>query len=177
MPKTVNIDFYRVVMPENAATTFDVDVGSSGQGAHPRPDHITFEVSAMVVQFLGYVVGADPVARTIDVKKPMKLDGFHASCLSSNSVNPYVIMAEAKVIAAAQGLVGWTIELADSDANMGTCDWDAKTIKLAPRHITSVSEARDTVLHETAHALQVVSHGTAHNAVLHELRHRHNRIE
>jgi predicted RecB family nuclease len=39
-------------------------------------------------QKFGDVVGADPVARTIDVKKPMKLDGFHASCAFAHSRYP-----------------------------------------------------------------------------------------
>ena len=39
-------------------------------------------------QKFGDVVGADPVARTIDVKKPMKLDGFHTSCAFAHSRYP-----------------------------------------------------------------------------------------
>ncbi len=39
-------------------------------------------------QKFGEVVGADPVARTIDVKKPMKLDGFHASSAFAHSRYP-----------------------------------------------------------------------------------------
>ena len=31
MPKTVNIDFYKVVMPENAATTFEALLARIGQ--------------------------------------------------------------------------------------------------------------------------------------------------
>lgn len=36
----------------------------------------------------GDVVGADCVARTIDVKKPIKLDGFHATCAFAHSRYP-----------------------------------------------------------------------------------------
>jgi predicted RecB family nuclease len=36
-------------------------------------------------QKFGDVVAADPTARTIDVKKPLKLDGFHASCVFAHS--------------------------------------------------------------------------------------------
>jgi predicted RecB family nuclease len=39
-------------------------------------------------QKFGDVVAADPVARTIDVKKPMKFDGFHPSCVFAHSRFP-----------------------------------------------------------------------------------------
>ena len=39
-------------------------------------------------QKFGDVVAADPLARTIDVKKPIKLDGFHPTCAFAHSRYP-----------------------------------------------------------------------------------------
>jgi hypothetical protein len=102
-----------------------------------------------------------------------------ASLTNQYGVNPSAVLCEAYAVAGAEGLLadGWTIELLDDTVNAGTCIESTKTIKLSPRWMTSVAEARDTYLHEIAHALQTVHHGTAHNAVLHELRHKHNRVD
>ena len=102
-----------------------------------------------------------------------------ASLANQYGINPSAVLIEAYGIAGAEGLLadGWTIELSDDTVNAGTCTESEKKITLSPRFMTSVAEARDTYLHEIAHALQTRHHGTAHNAVLHELRHKHNRIE
>lgn len=94
-------------------------------------------------------------------------------------INPHAVLCEATAVLHAEGLLadGWQVELDDDPVNAGTCTESTKTITLSPRWMTSVSEARDTYLHEVAHALQTVHHGTAHNAVLHELRHKHNRVD
>src|SRR5262249_13350594 len=39
-------------------------------------------------QYFGTVVAADPVARTIDVKKPVRLDGFHPPSVFAHSRFP-----------------------------------------------------------------------------------------
>ena len=44
---------------------------------------------------------------------------------------------------------------------------------LSPRWMSSWQEARDTVLHEVAHALQTIHHGTAFEACMRELRQKH----
>jgi hypothetical protein len=102
-----------------------------------------------------------------------------ASLTNQYGVNPSAVLCEAYAVAGAEGLLtdGWTILLDDDPVNAGTCTESTKTIKLSPRWMTSVAESRDTYLHEIAHALQTLHHGTAHNACLHELRHKHNRID
>jgi hypothetical protein len=104
---------------------------------------------------------------------------YVAPAVLPSGVNPYRILCEAHAIADAEGLLadGWVIELSDDAVNAGTCTEATKTIRLSPRWMSSWQEARDTVLHEVAHALQTIHHGTAHNAVLSELRDKHNRIE
>jgi hypothetical protein len=104
---------------------------------------------------------------------------YMAPAVLPSGVNPYRILCEAHAIAGAEGLLdeGWRIELQDDAVNMGTCTESTKTIQLSPRWMTSWEEARDTYLHEIAHALQTRHHGTAHTAVLSELRHKHNRID
>ena len=120
--------------------------------------------------------------RTLEAQltpQPPQLAKYVAPAVLPSGVNPYRILCEAHSIAHAEGLLadGWKIVLEDDAVNAGTCTESTKTIALSPRWMTSVEEARDTVLHEIAHACQTRHHGTAHDACLHELRHKHNRIE
>jgi len=103
---------------------------------------------------------------------------------NEHGVNPSAVLVEAYAVADAEGLLadGWKIELAneivdDGQLVYGTCNPATKTITLSVRKMTSVAEARDTYIHELSHACQTRHHGTAFEAVLHELRHKHNRID
>jgi len=87
---------------------------------------------------------------------------------NEHGVNPSAVLIEAYGVAD-----GWKIVLDDDPVNAGTCTESTKTITLSLRFMTSVAEARDTILHEIAHALQTRHHGTAFEAVLHEMRHKH----
>ncbi len=60
-------------------------------------------------QKFGDVVGADPVARTIDVKKPMKLDGFHATSAFAHSRYPTKEQSES-ILRLAEWIVAHGIE-------------------------------------------------------------------
>jgi hypothetical protein len=100
---------------------------------------------------------------------------YVAPAVLPSGVNPYRILCEAHSIADAEGLLaeGWKIVLEDDSVNAGTCTESTRTIMLSPRWMTSWEEARDTVIHEIAHACQTRHHGTAHDACLHELRQKH----
>jgi hypothetical protein len=92
------------------------------------------------------------------------------------AARPYRMLAEAYYIAAYNGLVEWNIKLqATDEKRAGWCDWPTKTITLVVSEMTSDEKAHDTVLHELAHALQIVHHGTAHDACLTELRRQYPR--
>ena len=60
-------------------------------------------------QKFGDVVAADPVARTIDVKKPMKLDGFHPTCAFAHSRYPTKEQSES-ILRLAEWIVAHGIE-------------------------------------------------------------------
>jgi predicted RecB family nuclease len=60
-------------------------------------------------QKFGEVVGADSVARTMDVKKPMKLDGFHASSAFAHSRYPTKEQSES-ILRLAEWIVAHGIE-------------------------------------------------------------------
>jgi predicted metal-dependent hydrolase len=79
-------------------------------------------------------------------------------------------LAQAHYAAARAGLYDWKITLDDDPVNMGTCTHETKTITLSKRWMTSEAEARDTVLHELAHARQLDHHGTAHASCMAELK-------
>ncbi len=95
-----------------------------------------------------------------------------------NAARPYRMLAEAYYIAALNSMDDWKIQLGPCDdvVHAGECCWQTKTITLDPRHLTSDDRAHEIVLHELAHALQIVHHGTAHNAVLEELKRQHPRL-
>ena len=93
--------------------------------------------------------------------------------LLPGGVNPYRILCEAHAVALQSGLYDWTIVLDDDPVNAGTCTESTKTIMLSPRWMSSWQEARDTVLHEVAHGLQTIHHGTAFAACMRELRQKH----
>jgi uncharacterized protein len=60
-------------------------------------------------QKFGDVVAADLVARTIDVKKPMKLDGFHATCAFAHTRYPTKEQSES-ILRLAQWIVAHEID-------------------------------------------------------------------
>ena len=86
------------------------------------------------------------------------------------NVDPEIILEEAALIAGQCGLDGWTLELDDSLDYFGTCNFNTKTIKLSPSRMTSWEDARLTVRHELAHALQNEQHGVAHCCVMEYIR-------
>lgn len=89
-----------------------------------------------------------------------------------SQVNPYRILAEAYWLAAQSGLSGWTITLDDDPVLAGSCTHETRTITLSKRWMYSWDYARDTVLHEIAHALQLNHHGVAHESVLADIKRR-----
>jgi uncharacterized protein len=60
-------------------------------------------------QKFGDVVGIDTMTRTIDVKKPMKLDGFHATCAFAHSRYPTKEQSES-ILRLAEWIVAHRIE-------------------------------------------------------------------
>lgn len=95
-------------------------------------------------------------------------------------INPSAVLCEAYAVAFAEGLTDWKIELAETIADdvYGTCNPETKTITLSVSKMTGVAESRDSYLHELSHAKACTEHhGVGFEAVLHAMRHRHNRVD